>query len=448
MELVQKATEVVKKLREHGFLAYFAGGCVRDMLLEHEPKDVDIATDARPEQVSEIFAHAFTAGAQLGERFGVISVIHDSETFEIATFRADSPESDGRRPTHIVYADPETDARRRDFTINALFYDPITGDIHDFVDGRRDLDERLIRFIGDPVQRIREDSLRLLRAVRFAHQIQGQYEPQTYYALRDHAELVTKVSWERIAAELNRMLLTPTRAAALEDLQDVGLLRYILPEVENLKGVAQPRQYHREGSVWNHAMQALASLPKDAPLELIWGVLLHDIGKPQTFSVEERIRFDGHASLSAKIADDVLTRLRFPRKSRESIVWAVEHHMSLLHLLEPDVSPKTRDLWYGNPSFPLLLEIHRADALGTTPADLSIYEQLTVAHVQWHKQEAAKPAWVLTGKDIMRELALAPSAEVGELLEAAQDAQRNGEFATYEEGIAWLTRAHRNPTAK
>lgn len=438
VELINKATEVVKRLRDHGFEAYFAGGCVRDMLLALPPKDIDIATSARPEEVAAIFSHTFTAGTELSARFGVISIMYEGEIFEIATFRADSVESDGRRPKEVTFTDAKTDALRRDFTINALFYDPLNGEIHDFVEGGKDLQERLVRFIGDPGQRIHEDSLRLLRAVRFVHQIDGQYEPATYTALRNHSDLITRVSWERIAAELNRMLLSSTRAGALEDLEDLGLLRHILPEVDALKGVAQPREYHKEGSVWNHAMQALATLPETPSLELVWGTLLHDIGKPRTFSVEERIRFDGHAPLSAQIANDVLTRLRFPRKSREAIVWAIEHHMSLLHLIDPEVSQKTKDTWFGHPAFPLLLEIHRADASGTIPADLSLYEQLSTAFQLWQKEQASRPAWLLTGKDIMQELRLPPSEKIGEILEAAQEAQRRGEFATFEEACAWL----------
>lgn len=443
VELATKAKEVVRKLREHGFEAYFAGGCVRDMLLGKEPKDIDIATSAHPAEVAAIFSHTFTAGAQLGERFGVLSIVFEGDIFEIASFRADSAESDGRRPDHVVFTDARTDAQRRDFTVNALFYDPLSEQVLDFVEGRRDLEERLVRFIGDPVQRIQEDSLRLLRAVRFKHQMDGQYEPETYNAIRDNAALVTRVSWERIAAELNRMLLTPTRAAALEDLQDLGLLRHILPEVENLKGVAQPRQYHHEGSVWNHAMQALATLPEDASLELVWGALLHDIGKPKTFSVAERVRFDGHAEVSARMAEEILTRLRFPRKSREAIVWAVEHHMSLLHLLEPEVTRKTRDSWYGNPAFPLLLGIQYADASGTIPVDLTLYEHLKVRFETWQEEQAALPVWLLTGEDIMRELQVPPSEKVGQILEAAREAQREGVFDTYDAAIKWLEKEGR-----
>lgn len=411
---------------------------MRDMLLEQEPKDIDIATSAHPHEVAEIFAHNFTAGAQLGERFGVLSIIHEGEIFEIATFREDSVESDGRRPEHVTFSDRETDALRRDFTINALYFDPIKQQVLDSVEGQKDLEERLIRFIGDPAQRIQEDALRLLRAVRFAHQIQGQYEPKTYFALRDHAASISQVSWERIAAEVHRMLMIPTRAEALEDLQDLGLLRHILPEVENLKGIAQPRKYHREGSVWNHAMQALRRLPEDASLELVWATLLHDIGKPETFALEERIRFDGHASHSATIAREVLTRLRFPKKSRESILWAVEHHMSLFHLLQAEVTQKTRDAWYGHPDFPLLLALHRADAMGTDPTDLSSYEALSLAYTAWQAEEAAKPAWVLTGTDIIETLKIRPGKKIGEILEASRTAQQDGVFSTFEEARVWL----------
>jgi len=438
VERASAGADLVKMLQARGYEAYFAGGCVRDMLLGLPPKDIDIATSAKPEEVAHIFAHTFTAGRQLGERFGVLSVVHEGEIFEIATFRADSAESDGRRPESVTFVDAKTDALRRDFTINALFYDPTTDTVHDFVEGRKDLDERLIRFIGDPGQRIGEDSLRLLRAVRFVHQIEGQYEPETYAALRTHAKLVTKVSWERIAAELHRMLMTPSRAQALEDLQDLGLLMHLLPEVEALKGVAQPRQFHREGSVWNHAMHALRSLPEDSTLEAIWGALLHDVGKATTFSVEERIRFDGHAEASAVIAQSILERLRFPRKSREMIVWAIEHHMSLGHLLEPTVSEKTKASWFGHPAFPLLLAVHHADALGTTPPDDGMYRELSAAFNAWQEAEHARAPDVLTGHDIMEILQLPPSPRIGEILQASHEAQHEGQFHTYEEGKTWL----------
>lgn len=430
--------DLVKMLQERGFAAYFAGGCVRDMLLGLPAKDIDIATSAHPSDVAHIFAHTFTAGRQLGERFGVLSVVHEGEIFEIATFRADSAESDGRRPASVAFVGVEEDARRRDFTINALYYDPVADNILDFVGGQRDLEERLVRCIGDPAVRLQEDSLRLLRAVRFVHQIDGQYEPGTYAALRDHADLVQKVSWERIAQELHRMLMTPSRARALEDLQDLGLLTYVLPEVEALKGVAQPRQYHREGSVWNHAMHALASLPADSTLETIWGALLHDVGKAVTFSVEERIRFDGHAEASARIAAEILTRLRFPKKSKDAILWAIEHHMSLAHLLESGVTDKTRAAWFGHPAFPLLLAVHHADALGTTPPDDGMFLELSRAFADWQAQEQAKPPEVLTGHDIMEILHLAPSPRVGEIRAAAREAQLAGTFATYAEGKVWL----------
>ncbi len=423
--MVPTGIQIVKKLRTEGFEAYFAGGFVRDLLLGREHKDVDIATSAKPEEVEELFSKTYP----VGKSFGVVHIIEGDHQFEVATFRKDSPTSDGRRPKYVAYGTLEEDAERRDFTINGMYYDPIEEKVIDLVGGEGDLRERVIRFIGDPKTRIHEDYLRLLRAVRFAHQIQGQYEPKTYEAVKELSSHITTVSWERIRDEINKMLLSSTRAEAMEDLQDLGLLSHTVPELEKLKGVAQPRTYHKEGSVWNHAMQAIKTLkaPFDEDIRLIWGVLLHDIGKPETFHVEERIRFDGHAEASARIAREVLTRLRFPKRDVEHITWAVEHHMSLFHLLGDRTSEVRKRKWFLHPAFPLLLEIHHADILGTSPHDLSSYRKLMREYKRFVKKHGTEFAPLVGGKRIMEWTGLKQGKELGALLEDLKEKQLLGE---------------------
>lgn len=428
------ANEIIKRLQKDGYTAYIAGGAVRDMLLGLPSKDIDIATSATPDQIELTFSKTYP----IAKHYGVMHVMEGGQLFEVATFRSDSGSSDGRHPDYVTFTDPRKDALRRDFTINGMFYDPTTDVIMDYVEGRRDLEERVVRFIGDPQRRIEEDHLRMLRAVRFAHQIRGQYEPKTYQAIKDNASLIQDVSWERVRDELDKMLLMETRAGALEDLQDLGLLQYILPEVEKLKGVAQPRQYHREGSVWDHAMAGLRSLNACDDIELIWAVLLHDVGKPDTFHVAERVRFDGHAERSAEIADSLLRRLRFPNASRERIVWAILHHMSLMHIVDEKTSRATRMKWLLHEDFPLLLELQRADASGTDPADLTLYHRLEKAYHDAKNQMESLPPKIISGDILIRECGLTKGKQLGQYLDEIYDLQLEGKIATRAEAIAYV----------
>ena len=427
--------DIVQKLRDHGFEALYAGGFVRDMLLGIEAKDIDIATNATPDQIEEIFENTYP----IGKAFGVIHVNQNGFSFEIATFRRDGEYEDGRRPKTVHFSDSREDALRRDFTINGLFYDPITKKIIDYVGGQKDLEERVVQFIGTPDERIQEDHLRMLRAVRFAHQINGQFEPQTYASIKKHAKLVGDVSKERIRDELNKMLISKTRAKALEDLQDLGLLTLIFPELEKLKGIAQPRKYHREGSVWDHVMKGIMSI-KSSNINLIWATLLHDIGKPDTYHMDERIRFNGHAEKSAEIAEVVLTRLRFSNREKEQIVWAVKNHMSLFHLIGEDTSEKTKREWFMHPAFPLLLELHRADVLGTSPHDLTSYNALKNAYQIRKEAGQLKIPKLISGDEIGELLGLKEGKEIGKILEEIKDKQMLGEIETRAEVIEYITR--------
>ena len=357
--------------------------------------------------------------------------------FEIATFRNDSGYSDGRRPHAVTFSHPAEDALRRDFTINGLFFDPVYEELHDFVGGQDDIKNKLIRFIGDPHERILEDHLRILRALRFKNTLAFGFHPDTYKALRKHAHLADKVSWERVRDELNKIIMSDKATVAFEDMQDTGVLPHVFPELEACKGVAQPAEFHQEGDVWTHLMHSLNSLPKDASLMVRWAVLFHDIGKPETFKVVERIRFDHHSSVSAKIAARVMRRLHFSRQNIEHVTWVVKHHFMMMELLEMPVGRQRH--WFLNPKFPDLLMLFYADAAGTTPTDLSLYEKVKAAYLHTIDKFGSLPEPLLTGEDIMKIHELKPGPLVGKVLKEAMERQLEHEFKTREEALAWLT---------
>ncbi|HVW84566.1 MAG TPA: CCA tRNA nucleotidyltransferase, partial [Bryobacteraceae bacterium] len=308
MESKDLARFIVERLRAAAHAAYFVGGCVRDLLLGREPKDFDVATSAEPDQLLRLFPRADRVGAH----FGVVLVHDDGAHVEVATFRSDLEYLDGRHPEGVRFeTDPREDAVRRDFTINALLLDPISGEILDFVHGREDLAAGVVRAIGDPETRFREDHLRLLRAVRFAARFGFRIEPQTFSSIRHLAPLIHDVSAERVRDEIARILTEGGARRGFELLDATGLLHEVLPEIEAMKGVEQPPEYHPEGDVWVHTLIMLEGL-REPSLELALGVLLHDVGKPVTFRIAERIRFDGHVERGIEIAHGLLTRLRFP----------------------------------------------------------------------------------------------------------------------------------------
>src|ERR1022692_219223 len=301
------ARSIVARLRAAGHQAYLVGGCVRDLLLGRAPKDFDVATDARPDRVSELFERS----EQVGAHFGVVLVRENTSQVEVATFRSDASYSDGRRPDAVRFeGDPRQDAMRRDFTINALLLDPDTNEVLDFTGGREDLRRRVVRAIGDPDERFQEDHLRLIRAVRFAARLGFEIEPATMAALQRLHGLIVKVSPERVRDELARILTEGGARRGFELLDETGLLGDILPEVAAMKGVAQPPEFHPEGDVWPHTLLLLEKL-RDPTVTLAAGALLHDVGKPPTFRVADRIRFDGHVEEGVRLAHGILTRLRF-----------------------------------------------------------------------------------------------------------------------------------------
>lgn len=424
--------EIIEILKKAGHEAFWAGGCVRDILLGIEPKDFDIVTSAKPDEIENLLEHTIP----IGKQFGVILAMKNDHHFEIATFRSDSGYSDGRRPNAVTFTNAEEDAKRRDFTINGLFYDPLTDRVIDYVGGQKDLEARLIRFIGDPHERILEDHLRILRAVRFKNQLDFQYHPDTYAALEKHAKLAAKVSWERIRDELNRILLNKNTVEALEELSDLELLHEILPELQVLKGCPQPFEYHHEGDVWEHTMRVFKALKPDASLSLRWAALLHDIGKPPTLKIAERIRFDGHCEKGAEIAKGILERLKMRRREISEICWIIAHHMMMIQLFEMPVGRRRH--WFLDPKFPHLLELFRIDAAGTRPASLKLYDDLLTLYKHDLTHMPKKPKPLLQGEDIMKALNLTPGKRIGEILDAIYEKQLSGEIKTKKEALKYI----------
>ena len=432
MTLKDTATAITKTLIDAGHKAFFAGGCVRDELLEKEPKDYDIATSATPEQVLELFPHSDAIGAH----FGVILVKKDGAAFEIATFRHDGSYSDGRHPDSVSFTSPENDAMRRDFTINGLFKNPLTGEIVDFVHGKVDIEERYIRAIGKPEARFQEDALRLLRAIRFSTLLEFDIEPRTWKAIQENAHLLKKISVERISGEFNKILLSPQRATGIQLLVDSGLIRHFLPEVLDLIGCEQPPQFHPEGDVYTHTKIMLDMLQDDPSLELCLSVLLHDIGKPATYSYDQeadRIRFNGHDSLGATMATTILKRLRYPNNCIESVSSMVANHMSFMHVQQMKKAKVKR--FMARETYQDEMELHRVDC-GSSNGITENYDFLR-AQEEIFANEPLIPTPLLKGKDLI-DRGLKPGPQFKEILLNLQSEQLEGSINTREEAESWL----------
>ena len=424
------ALNILRTLHAAGYEAWLVGGCVRDELRGVAPKDFDIATNALPEQVESLFPK--TIG--VGKSFGVMLVLENDQQFEVATFRAESGYTDGRRPDTVTFGDAEADALRRDFTINGLFLNPITEELRDWVGGEADLKAGVLRTIGDPAERFGEDHLRLLRAVRFAAQLDFQIEPATFAAVQQHAEKINRVSAERIRDELLKLFRPPHAARGLDLLRDSGLLAHVLPEMMLTIGCEQSPEYHPEGDVYKHIRLMLDSMSADAAAELPWTILLHDIAKPATASVGEdgRIHNYGHDKLGAEMSEVILERLKFPRKQIDAIVFTVLKHMNLAAAPKMRKAKLRRMLM--RPTFDLELEQHRIDCLGSH-AKLDIYDFLCTEQAALAEQPALIEPLV-SGRDLI-DLGIKPGPPMGELLNAIRDLQLAEEFSTREEALAW-----------
>jgi poly(A) polymerase len=430
----ERAVEIVRRLQAAGQEAFFVGGCVRDVQLGRAPEDFDIATSARPDQVEALFPRTVPVGRQ----FGVMIVLLGPDQFQIATFRSEQGYLDGRHPTEVRFSDAREDALRRDFTVNGLFFDPVGGKLHDWVGGQADLQARVIRTIGSPAERFGEDHLRLLRAVRFAAQLDFALDPTTLAAVQANAPSIQMVSAERIRDELLKLVRPPQAARGLELLQESRLLEHILPEVATFSGCQQSPDYHPEGDVFEHVRRMLAELPANAPPSLAWAVLLHDVGKPVTASSDAasgEIHFYGHEKVGADMAHVLLTRLRFPRKQIDEIVAVVEQHMQFKDVRQMRKATLRRLLL--RPTFPLELALHRLDCLGSH-GRLDHYEFLVAEAEALARQPAVKPP-LLTGDDLLA-LGLPPGPEIGALLAEARDLQLQDELQTRAEALAWLRR--------
>ncbi len=430
------ARSVVERLRARGHAAYLVGGCVRDLLLGREPKDFDVATSAPPHDLLRLFPHADRVGAH----FGVVLVHEEGAQVEVATFRSDLDYVDGRHPEAVRFeTDPRQDVLRRDFTINALLLDPATGEVLDFVGGRADLEAGVIRAIGEPLARFREDHLRLLRAVRFAARLGFEIEPATFEAIRGLAPLIHSVSAERVRDEIARILTEGNARRGLELLDASGLLHEVLPEIERMKGVEQPPEFHPEGDVWTHTLIMLEKL-REPTVELALGVLLHDVGKPATFRVAERIRFDGHVDKGVEIAHHVLTRLRFPNHVIETVEALVANHMKFADV--PRMRESTLKRFMRMPDFEAHMELHRVDCLSSHGA-LDNYEFVRRKQAELPPEEL-RPQPLITGHDLIA-AGFRPGPRFGEVLLEVENAQLEGRVSTHEEALGMAVERFEKP---
>lgn len=429
------ATEIVSRLQAEGYEAFWVGGCVRDFLLGRDPKDYDIATNATPEQSEKLFPKTIPVGRQ----FGVLLVVEDGHEFQIATFRAEANYRDGRRPEEVRFSHAREDAIRRDFTINGLFYDPVSKQLHDWVGGAADLKAKVIRTIGSPEERFGEDHLRMLRAIRFAAQLGFQIEAGTLEAVRLHAEKIQIVSAERIREELIKLFAPPHAARGLTLLNESGLMPYVLPELVPTLTCEQSPDYHPEGSVFNHIRLMLEHLPDDAPSgvaeSLPWTAILHDIAKPQTASRDESgiFHFYGHEKVGADMADVILQRLKFPRKQTDEIVAAVRHHMQFKDA--PKMRKATLRRMLLRDTFPLELALHRLDCLGSHRR-LDIYDFIKGEQERLNERPHLLPP-LLTGTDLIQ-LGVPPGPQMGQMIHELRDKQLAEELHTAEEAREWI----------
>ncbi|MCX8065255.1 MAG: CCA tRNA nucleotidyltransferase [Candidatus Hydrogenedentes bacterium] len=422
--LEEGARKVCQVLKEKGYIAYFAGGCVRDMLLNMPPKDYDIATNAMPEIVSKLFPKTIT----IWKSFGVVRVIIPEGEYEVTTFRWDGPYLDGRHPSNVTFSTPEEDAKRRDFTINALFYDPSEEKVIDFVGGVDDLKNRIVRTVGDPIERFSEDYLRLIRCARFSARLKFKIEENTFQAIKSLKHGIKKVSGERIRDEITKILTEGNPKQAFEILHQTGLLNEIIPELSLLRNIPQPPEYHPEGDVLTHTFLCLEKLPENVSIILALSILFHDVGKKDTFIEEERIRFPKHEAIGAEITKKIMERLRFSKSETESVCWLVKNHMCLLQFPQMKKSTKTR--LFINPLFPLLLELVKIDILASH-GDTSLLDEV---YKEWEtfKSESPKTEPILRGKDLIA-MGYTPGPIFKVILKEVENAQLEGQINSKEE---------------
>ena len=438
---------VLRRLQKEGFESYFVGGGVRDELMGNPAHDIDIATTAKPEEVEKVFPRAYDRG----RKFGVMAVCSGKYEFEVATFRSDIGTTDHRRPKKIEFTSAENDAKRRDFTINGLFYNPEKGQVIDYVGGIEDLQNRIVKFIGAPEERINEDYLRMLRAVRFANRFDFNLAEASAKAIRSRAEKITQVSSERIRDELSKMLVHPSRVKAIEMLSGLGLLKQILPEVEKMKGVEQPPEFHSEGDVWTHTMLALEKLPENSSDILAWTVLLHDVAKPETQGFRDhpksKITFFEHDVESAKMARQILERLKFSNDFIEAVSWAISQHMRIIHAFR-GMSERKQKRLFTHPQIDLLLDLTKGD-LGASlrpdaRADMAMYEEAKKKKEHFEKETTAEEKeqvqkfTLISGNDIMEILKIPSGPKVGEIKAKIEESFLDGKISTRDQALKMI----------
>jgi poly(A) polymerase len=435
-DLKEFAAQIVRTLREAGHQAYFVGGCVRDLLLGREPADYDVTTEATPDEVMRIFPETYAVGAQ----FGVVLVpVRDAggNTVEVATFRSDIGYTDGRHPDQVRFSkSAQEDVERRDFTINGLLLDPINDAVLDFVGGRKDLEAKIIRTIGEPQLRFAEDKLRMLRAVRFAARFGYNIGPETFAAIQKLAVAIHQVSCERVRDELTKMLTEGHARQAFLLLDETCLLREVLPEISAMKGVQQPAKYHPEGDVFAHTLLLLEGLPHPCPPSLAWGALLHDVGKPPTFRMApDRIRFDNHVDVGVKMAEEICRRLRFSNDDTEQILALVANHMRFSHVSQ--MKESTFKKFVRMRHFEDHIELHRLDCQASH-RDLTSYN-FTRERIAAIPPETIRPAPLISGDDLIA-AGYPPGPRFKEILSLVEDAQLEGRLQSKDSAMEYVRR--------
>ena len=425
MSIKQNAIEIVKTLQDKGYKALFAGGCVRDMIMQRESADYDIATNALPRDVMNLFKKTFSVGAQ----YGVVVVVKEGHNFEVATFRTEGSYSDGRHPDYVSFSTAEEDVRRRDFTINGLLYDPIKDEILDYVGGRDDIAAGIIRTIGNPVERFTEDKLRMIRAARFACRFHFQIHEDTKRAIIGFAPQIHAVSAERIREELQKIITAPNPHIGIQLLDDLCLLQEILPEVSGMKGVRQPENFHPEGDVFTHTLLCLSKM-ENPSWTLAMGVLLHDVGKPSTFMELDRIRFNLHEKVGADITTGICNRLKTSNADKEQIVWLVIKHLCFKDAQKMRLNKLKR--LFAHEGYKELEELCRIDALASS-GDLSDYYFCREMSEKLSKEEV-KPKPLITGRDLIA-MGLTPGPAFKHILTKIEDEQLDGNITTKEEAL-------------
>ena len=418
----QEATRIVLQLRSAGFEAYFVGGCVRDFVMGVVPADYDIVTSALPDQVMALFNRTVAIGA----KFGVVAVIVEGHSFEVATFRSDDVYVDGRRPSEVHFTCAKEDVFRRDFTVNGLLMDPVTAEITDYVEGIADIGEKIIRTIGDPDKRFQEDHLRMLRAIRFTANLNFNLDSFTQESIGRNVAQIQTISAERIQDELNKLLTRGGARRGMELLAQTGMLGEILPEVDAMPGVEQPPRFHPEGDVWQHTLIMLEILSEENKIAaspvLAWGVLLHDVGKPVSRTEDENgVHFYGHAKHGGKIADEIMQRLKFSRAQREAVLNLILQHMDFMNVQKMRTARLKRFLRL--PDFDLHLELHRLDCLASH-GKLDNYE-FCRKQLESLTVEELHPPRLLTGDDLI-DLGFPPGKIIGDILRVVEDQQMEG----------------------